>query len=118
MRGFGSWDMSVSKLDSTDYWYPSRDSSFILITNFNHETHETTNDSNDVIMSFLNREENTIIGGFSTFDPKGRKTVVKHFWYDGNTLYYLIDPEKDEELALSKIKLDDNILWRYKVNQE
>ena len=102
--------------DSALYWYPSKDSSFYLITNFNRETKNriSTEYSDNIDLRFLRTSNQKVYRGISLLDSF-KKRSIDFYWYDSTSLFF-IEKEKAKN-NLTKLKVGIDSVWTYKIEK-
>lgn len=108
----------LTNSDSTFYWYPSKDSSFYLITNFNRETKKgiSTEYSNDIDLRFLKRSNDEVYIGLMLLDSLAQRNI-DFYWYDSNTFFVIENLDKNSETNLIKLKIGIDSIWTYKIKE-
>ena len=108
----------LTKSDSSFYWYPSKDSSYYLITNFNHETKKRINTkySNDICLRFLKRSNNEVYIGLLLLDSLKQRSI-DFYWYDSNTFFFIENFDKNGGTNLIKLKMETDSIWTYKIKE-
>lgn len=113
-RKFVLWEMNhdSSKISHREYInYPSPDSLFMLMTNYNN-TGDRIDSSHDWKLIFINMNTNVDIGGMMIVDSL-QEERLNHLWYDNKTLLLLRhDLSKDQYLTM-KLKMNVDSVWYY-----
>ncbi|WP_421805645.1 hypothetical protein [Flagellimonas sp.] len=119
-RAFELWAYrdKLAESDSALYWYPSKDSSYYLITNFNRETNKrtTTEYSNDIELRFLKIESQEIFIGIMLLDSL-KKRSIDFYWYDSTSFFFSENQSGDEEKILTKLEMGIDSIWTYKIEK-
>ncbi len=119
-KAFELWGYSgnLNSSDSAYYWYPSRDSSFYLITNYNFKTKKRSSieHSNGIELKFLKRSTNEVFNGLMLMDSLAQRSVDV-YWYDSSTFYFLERIDKGDEAYLTKLKMGVDTIWTYKIKR-
>ena len=104
--------------DSAFYWYPSKDSSFYLITNFNRETKKriSTEYSNDIDLRFLNRNSKSVYIGLTLLDSLAQRSI-DFYWYDSTTFFFIENLNNNNKRNLIKLKMGIDSIWTYKIKE-
>lgn len=110
----------LTNFDSAFYRYPSKDSSYYLITNFNRETKEriTSKYSNDIKLRFFKKESQEVFLGIILLDSLKKKNI-DFYWYNASHFYFT-ENEKGKEKKhkiISKLKMEIDSIWSYKIEQ-
>jgi hypothetical protein len=117
-RAFELWAYRnrLTESDSALYWYPSKDSAYYLITNFNRETKNRISSeySNDIELRFLKRESQEVYIGLMLLDSLKNRSI-DFYWYD-STSFFFIESEKGDEI-LTKLKMGIDSIWTYKIEK-
>jgi len=81
--------------DSKYYWYPSKDSSYYLITNYDRANKKriSTKYSMNLQLRFLKTETKEVYIGPSLLDILEKRKFDFH-WYDSTTLFFYEENEK------------------------
>ena len=120
-RAFELWAYKdkLTKSDSTFHWYPSKDSSYYLITNFNRKTKNriSTEHSNDIDLRFLDRNNEEVYIGLMLLDSLEQRNI-DFYWYDSTTFFFIENPDGNGERTLTKLKMDIDSIWTYKIVNE
>ena len=106
----------LTESDSELYWYPSKDSSYYLITNFDRETNKrlTTHYSYGIGLGFLKKESQEIFIGIMLLDSLENRSI-DFYWYDSTSFFYIEnEPENGDEI-LTKLKMGIDSIWTYKI---
>jgi len=118
-RAFELWSykFELTKSDSALYWYPSKDSSYYLITNFNNSTKAriTKEHSKDINLQFLNRNNDEVYIGMSLLDSVEEQSI-DFYWYDSNTFFFVANPNENKERMLIKLKMEIDSIWTHSIS--
>lgn len=119
-RAFELWAYSdkLNESDSSFYWYPSKDSSFYLITNFNRETKNriSTEFSNNIYLRFLKADNQEVYIGISLLDSLKERSI-DFYWYDSTSFFFLENEDANGEKKLTKLKMGIDSIWTYKIEK-
>ncbi|WP_139171007.1 hypothetical protein [Lutibacter oricola] len=98
----------LSQKDSLKYdFFPSTDSSFVLITNENRE-----NRGRYIDYRFLETESKNVHIGIGIMDSL--KTIsTDHFWYNDRILYIIERKIKSNDYSMIKLKVKVDSIWEY-----
>ena len=114
-KAFELWAYSdkLKVKDSTHLWYPSTDSSYYLITNFNKSIGKRIDSINSIDLRFLDTKTNLVYIGIGIQDSlKNQK--IDFTWTNKNTFYFLTEYNKRKNITKVKVGVDS--LWSYSVN--
>ncbi|MHB9140990.1 MAG: hypothetical protein ACYC25_03850 [Paludibacter sp.] len=116
-EAFELWSQSDSDLltkdDSLLLWYPSKDSSYYLITNYNKNTNKLLSNSNNSIeLKFLDTQNKKLYVGIMLLDSL-KERRIDYYWYDPNTFYFLEKSNSTGKYILTKIKMGVDSIWTY-----
>lgn len=103
----------LTESDSALYWYPSKDSAYYLITNFNRETNNriASEFSPDIELKFLRSESQEVYIGIAILDSLKNQSV-DFYWFD-STSFFFIESEKGDGI-LTKLKMGIDSIWTYR----
>ena len=96
-------------LNSSSLGYPSTDSSFTLITNYNKRLNKTVL-KNAISFSFLEDNTNFFYVGY-VYSDSLQNIKFDFCWKDGETFYLL--EEKKKDFYLTKITMKNDTIWNY-----
>lgn len=120
-RAFELWayrnDLEVS--DSAYYWYPSKDSSYYLITNYNRANKKriTSDYSKDIQFRFLKTETKEVFIGLSLLDSLELRNI-DFYWYNSTSLFFLEEKENGKGIeSLTNVKMGVDSVWIYKIEK-
>lgn len=103
----------LEKKDSLLLWYPSKDSSFYLITNYDKLTNNRfSEDYSDIDLRFLDSKSKKIYIGMMLLDSLNKRKI-DHYWYDSNTFYFLEKVIDSRNYVLTKMIMDIDSIWTY-----
>ncbi|MBO0328921.1 hypothetical protein [[Muricauda] lutisoli] len=106
----------IKKSDSLLFWYPSKDSTYYLISNYNFDDQTRVDDDwTDIRLRFKARGSDEIKIGMLMLDSLSERKLDIH-WRDQSSIYILeeLDNGKNFEMMLLSMKSDS--IWQYKVN--
>ncbi len=111
-EAFELWAYSypLTKEDSLLFWYPSKDSSYYLITNYNNSTHKRIK-NNNIELGFLDVATNEKYIGVLHIDSL-ETWIIDYYWYDSNSFYYLLKSKYSENTTLIKMEMGVDSIWR------
>jgi hypothetical protein len=116
---FELWAYSdkLAKSDSTFYWYPSKDSSYYLITNLNRTTKNriSTKQTNNIDLRFLDRNNELVYIGLILLDSLEQREI-DFYWYDSTTFYFIENLTREK--VLTKLKMQIDSIWTYKIEKD
>jgi hypothetical protein len=113
-RAFELWAYSdpITKSDSSKYWYPSTDSSFYLVSNYNVSDGSRIEQRwSDIELGFHKTGTNEIRIGMALLDSTSKRRIDIH-WRNESSIYIL---EKiDEELNyMMLLNMKNDSIWEY-----
>jgi hypothetical protein len=114
-RAFELWayrnDLEAS--DSAYYWYPSKDSSYYLITNYNQENKKRiiTDYSKDIQLRFLKTETKEVFIGLLLLDSLEMRNI-DFYWYNSTSFFFL-----EGKGSLTELKMGVDSIWTYKIEK-
>jgi hypothetical protein len=119
-RAFELWAYrdKLSESDSAFYWYPSKDSSYYLITNFNRETKNKISSEhfNDIDLRFLRVDNQDVYIGLMLLDSLKQRSI-DYYWYDSTTFFFNEKKEAKGEIVLTKLKMGIDSIWTYNIEK-
>ena len=108
-----NWE-PLSHIDSVDIWYPSPDSSYFLITNFDRKRKKTLQPSDDVICSrFMDATRGLIHPGLCYMLTIDSIALKDYLWYDNRTVYMLMYYKGDSSFRLEKTPIGGDSTYLY-----
>lgn len=119
-RAFELWSYKdkLTRPDSIFHWYPSKDSSYYLITNFNRKTKNriSTEYSNNIDLRFLDRSNEEVYIGLMLLDSIEQRSI-DFYWYDSTTFFFTENPGENGDRTLTKLKMGVDSIWTYKIEK-
>jgi len=109
------WSLSdlLTKDDSLLFWYPSKDSSYYLITNYSKKTNKLySNNNKNINLRFLDKSNKKVFVGIMLLDSL-KERRIDYYWYDSKTFYYLEKSNTTGKFILTKIKMGVDSIWTY-----
>ena len=120
-RAFELWAYrdQLTESDSAFYWYPSKDSSYYLISNFNRETKNRISSefSNNIDLRFLKMDNQEVYIGISLLDSLKQRSI-DFFWYDSTTFFFIENYNEIDERTLTKLQMGIDSIWTYKIEKK
>ena len=109
---------NLNREDSFYLWYPSTDSSYFLLTNYDKKTdNRKIFRTSDIDLRFLDSKNNNVHLGIQLFDSL-RIRKIDYFWYDSITFYYLEKKKDSMYYRLIKLKMEIDTIWEYKTTEK
>ncbi len=119
-RSFELWAYrdKLEDSDSAFYWYPSKDSSYYLITNFNRETKNRISSecSNDIYLRFFKRESQEVFIGIMLLDSLKTRSI-DFYWYDSTSFFFIENESENGDEILTKLEMGIDSIWTYKIEK-
>jgi hypothetical protein len=108
----------LNESDSAFYWYPSKDSSYYLITNFNRETKNriSSDHFNNIDLRFLRVHNQDVYIGLMIFDSLKQRSI-DYYWYDSTTFFFNEKEEAKGGIVLTKLKMGIDSIWTYNIKK-
>ena len=116
-RAFELWsyDNNLTKNDSMSLWFPSKDSSYFLITNYVKKTNgRLTKGYSDIELKFLDIKNKKVYLGIILLDSL-KEREIDYYWYDSNTFYFSEKLIENDGIILTKLKMQVDSIWTYKI---
>jgi len=110
------WDYAnpLERTDSLYRWYPSKDSSYYLLTNIDMANGQSIFKKNDDIeYRFLDSKKQSVHIGITLLND-GFLSPVDIFWYDQQTIYLLEKDKANSDFELIKLKMNTDSIWSYR----
>ncbi len=105
---------SLTREDSFYLWYPSTDSSYFLLTNYDNKTNERkTFRTEDIDLRFLDNKNKNVYLGILLFDSLTERSI-DYYWYDSITFYYIEKNRDTMDFRLTKLKMKADTIWEYR----
>jgi hypothetical protein len=106
----------LTKEDSLDMWYPSHDSSYYLLTNFNRDKRKESITNIDAFnYRFLDDKSELVYIGLISHN-NGKYLPLDHFWYDQKTIFILDQYKNDNSYELIRLTMNVDSLWSFKTD--
>lgn len=119
-RAFELWAYfdHLAKDDSLLIWYPSKDSSYWLITNYDKINNtRIEKDYPHIDLRFLDVKHRKVYLGLLLLDSLQQRNI-EHYWYDSNTFYYFEESDKNKYRKLTKLRMEVDSIWTYHVEHK
>lgn len=114
-RAFELWafEEKIESRDSTFHWYPSTDSSFYLISNYDIRNHSRMKSYHaDIELRFHESGSNTVRLGMTLLDSMQERTIDA-LWADESSLY-IMETHNSNEINLMLISMQHDSIWEYR----
>ena len=113
-----SYREDLSKIDSSSYWHPSKDSSYYLLTNLDFKTGKKVNNKVDYVrLQFLDVKSRIVYDGLLYMHTK-LATPISFYWYDNKTFYVLDKLTAKKSYTLTRLSPIVDSIWIYGENLE
>ncbi len=109
---------TLERKDSLYFWYPSKDSSYFLLTNYNALSGELFHgDSKDLILRFIDNKSKKVYQGLA-LENFADNWEIDYKWYNENTFYLLEKHKQSGEYEVLRLKMGIDSIWTYRTIKE